>query len=127
MEKASGVNPEETSGVGIPKAARCFLQHLFGSSCDLLSGLELVFHTSLLRLVQWRGNSSSASLNPQSTTRYNTDVQQATGAKPCSIDESEGPGAAPDSRERPLCLSGPFPSQTVSLRVVVEVCWWLDA
>eukprot|EP00745_Piridium_sociabile_P043280 TRINITY_DN8831_c0_g1_i6.p3 TRINITY_DN8831_c0_g1~~TRINITY_DN8831_c0_g1_i6.p3 ORF type:complete len:110 (+),score=10.60 TRINITY_DN8831_c0_g1_i6:354-683(+) len=34
MGKASGVNPEEKSGVGVPKAARGCLQQRPGNSCD---------------------------------------------------------------------------------------------
>ena len=34
MEKASGVNLEEKSGVRTPKAARCWPQLHSGSSCD---------------------------------------------------------------------------------------------
>ena len=54
--KASGVNPEEKSGAGVPKAVRRGLQHRSGNSCD---GTGATLHGLLpftwITSVTWRG------------------------------------------------------------------------
>ena len=58
MEKASGVNLEETSGVGAPKVVRCCLQPRSGNSCNS-------FAVPLDRSVTcYNGNSRSSIYHP---------------------------------------------------------------
>ena len=109
--KASGVNPEEKSGAGVPKAVCGCLQLHSGNSCDVGSTKLYrllqpwsVLNTTLPRPAPWRGHSSVAS---PATAKHGK--QQSTGNKPHSIGVVKGARGCFRRWERPSRLIGQLP------------------
>ena len=59
MGKASGVNPEEKSGAGVPKAVRSCIQRASGNSCDA-SGAKMYRPLPFLWIHRLRGEGEHA-------------------------------------------------------------------